>query len=87
MNSLTNNDPETDTDKAARSELMLRSEVSFWHELLESCDENVPAEHRERIKQALALAEFRLNGLFEHHQKQGTSNNVYYLDTLRTARA
>ena len=85
VKSPTNNESETDTAKAARSELLLRSEVSFWHELLESCDENVPAENRERMKQALALAEFRLNGLFENHQNQG--NNVYYLDNLRSARA
>lgn len=40
-------------------EEMLRAEIGFWREMLESCDTNAPAESIERMQQALALAERR----------------------------
>lgn len=45
--------------RAAR-EILLRSEIAFWREMLAENDESLPAESRERMQQALALAERRL---------------------------
>ena len=42
------------------SEVLLRSEVLFWREMLTRECGSLPAESLERIRQALALAEYRL---------------------------
>jgi hypothetical protein len=45
----------------ALNESLLRSEIRFWHELIESLGEVPrPRESTERMHQALALAEYRL---------------------------
>lgn len=44
---------------AGTSEVLLRAEIGFWRELLNSCDGSVPADSIERMQQALALAEHR----------------------------
>ena len=44
---------------AGASEVLLRAEIGFWRELLNSCDRTVPAARVERMQQALALAEHR----------------------------
>ena len=44
---------------AGTSEVLLRAEIGFWRELLNSCDRTVPADSIERMQQALALAEHR----------------------------
>lgn len=44
---------------AGAGEVMLRAEVGFWRDLLSSCDQTVPPENVERMRQALALAELR----------------------------
>jgi hypothetical protein len=45
-------------------ETLLRSEITFWRELLASCDGSQPAEAVDRMRQALALAEYRLLSLY-----------------------
>lgn len=42
------------------SEALLRSEVAFWREMLSGDLGSLPAESVERMRQALALAEYRL---------------------------
>lgn len=44
---------------AGASEALLRAEISFWRDLLNSCDRYMPPESMERMQQALALAELR----------------------------
>jgi hypothetical protein len=45
-------------------ETLLRSEITFWRELLASCDGAQPPESIDRMRQALALAEYRLLSLY-----------------------
>ena len=47
-----------------RSEFLLRTEVAFWRDLVESSGDAVPPESIERMHQALALAESRLLQLY-----------------------
>lgn len=47
-----------------RGEFLLRTEVAFWRDLVESCGDAVPPESIERMQQALALAESRLLQLY-----------------------
>ena len=42
-------------------EALLRSEVGFWRELIESSQATEPPESIERMRYALALAESKLN--------------------------
>jgi hypothetical protein len=42
------------------SEILLRSEVAFWRDLIEACGAEHSAASVERMQQALALAEYRL---------------------------
>jgi len=44
---------------AGVSEALLRAEIGFWRELLRECDQSVPPDSVERMRQALALAERR----------------------------
>lgn len=46
------------------SEALLRSEIAFWQEMIQSCDAGHPAESLERMNQALGLAEYRLLQLY-----------------------
>ena len=45
--------------RADNSEALLRAEIGFWRELLQECNQSVPADSIERMRQALALAEQR----------------------------
>jgi hypothetical protein len=45
-------------------ETLLRSEITFWRELLASSDGAQPPEAVDRMRQALALAEYRLLSLY-----------------------
>lgn len=78
-----------ETESAYRkNEAMLRSEIGFWRELIDGCDDAQPPESIERMQQALALAERRLSTLFQSYRDTGGNGgrgraNVYYLDTTR----
>lgn len=52
-------DPADPWARAAR-EMLLRSEIGFWREMLAESGDALPAESLERMRQALALAEGRL---------------------------
>jgi len=56
------------------SQALLRSEIGFWRELIESCQESNPPDSIERMRYALALAESKL---------VQTRSNVYHLDEVR----
>ncbi len=68
-------------------EALLRSEIEFWHELIESSREKEPPESIERMRYAMALAESRLASLFNTDRKAGADDidhsNVYLLDEAR----
>ena len=57
------------------SEALLRSEIGFWQELIESSQESATAESIERMRYALALAESRL---------KSCRSNVYPIDHARS---
>jgi len=51
------------------NEALLRSEISFWKELIHTCDTSQAPDSLERMQQALALAELHLSTLpsnFQH---------------------
>lgn len=77
----TNTVAKKDTSRGREAaEALLRSEIEFWRELIDSCPDNHPEESIERMNQALALAESRLSSL------PGSSrpvSNVYHLDESR----
>jgi hypothetical protein len=58
-------------------EALLRSEIGFWRELIESCQETDPPDSIERMRHALALAESKL---------ARPPSNVYHLDDVRGVR-
>lgn len=49
------------------SEIALRSEVAFWREMISARSDALPREAGERMRQALALAEWRLA---EHYERR-----------------
>jgi len=61
-------------------EVMLRSEIGFWRELIESCPEAHPTDSVERMNHALALAESRLADLLGSCKPMA---NVHHLDESR----
>jgi hypothetical protein len=69
------------------SEALLRSEVEFWCELIESCEENESPDSLERMRYAMALAESRLASVLEPDRKTSTKptrlSNVILLDEAR----
>lgn len=73
------------------NETMLRSEVLFWQELIESSSDDLPPESVERMEQALELARSRLSTLFDRYQSAGDvrdldRSNVFYLQRPATVR-
>jgi hypothetical protein len=56
------------------SEALLRSEIGFWREMIESCQETDPPDSIERMRYALALAESKL---------ARPPPNIYHLDDAR----
>ena len=70
------------------NEALLRSEIGFWRELIDACNDKEPTDSVERMQQALALAESRLRELFQSHQdnrkaESAPPGNVYWLDRAR----
>ena len=69
------------------NEAGLRAEIAFWKEMLETCSKDTPAESRERMGFALALAETRLQALFDEYSPRYSTGecppNVFYLDRSR----
>jgi hypothetical protein len=63
-------------------ETVLRSEISFWKEMIGSRSEALPPEAVERMHFALALAEKRLAQIHEEHLFT-YSESVYRLDRER----
>lgn len=57
------------------SEALLRAEISFWRELLQECNDSVPAASIERMRQALALAEHRFLRLGVEARARGRSSD------------
>jgi hypothetical protein len=51
---------ETAHCEAGDSAALLHAEISFWRDLLNDCDGSLAPESIERMRQALALAEYRL---------------------------
>lgn len=56
------------------SEALLRSEIGFWREMIESCQDTDPPDSIERMRYALALAESKL---------ARPPTNIYHLDHAR----
>jgi hypothetical protein len=59
------------------SQALLQSEIGFWRELIESCQEKDSPDSIERMRYALALAESKL---------ARPPSNVYHLDDMRGVR-
>ena len=53
------------------SEALLKSEIGFWREMIDSCQESESPDNVERMRYALALAESRL---------AKNPSNIYHLD-------
>jgi hypothetical protein len=76
--------PVEDSGTPHLNEAMLRSEVLFWQELIESGGDALPPESVERMEQALELARSRLSALFDEYRRSGNAggsdqSNVFYL--------
>ncbi len=76
------------------NEALLRSEISFWDDMITGCDLAHPLESLERMQQALALAESRLATLYRGCQHANASeplkelpSNVYSISRNSAARA
>ena len=69
-------------DRRDLSETVLRSEIAFWKEMIETRCEALPPEAVERMHHALALAERRLTGLQQHFPNPDAPN-VYQLEPER----
>jgi hypothetical protein len=78
MKSGTKNNENQDTLRLATgtNEALLRSEISFWNDMIAGCDPAHPVESLERMQQALALAESRLDTLFRDYQHAYSSDNL-----------
>jgi len=55
------------------SEALLRSEIGFWREMIETCRETDPPDSIERMRHALALAESKL---------ARPPSNIFHLDKV-----
>ena len=64
------------------NEVALRSEVSFWRDMIQARSEDLPAEAVERMHYALALAERRLVELYAS-APGGASSRVVDFDRAR----
>jgi len=70
------------------NETLLRSEIGFWQEMIDSDDESLAPDALERMQQALALAQSRLKSLFRNYQRAARNNgqshgNVYCIKNHR----
>ena len=68
--------PETDQQQGI-IEALLRSEIIFWRDMIETSQQTETRDSLERMRQALALAESRL---------AQRPSNVYHLDQARRVR-
>jgi hypothetical protein len=66
--------------KGGAAEVLLRSEIGFWRELIDSCPEAHSSDSVERMNHALALAESRLADVLGSCKP---ISNVYHLDESR----
>jgi hypothetical protein len=71
------------------NESLLRSEIGFWREMIDSCGDKQPEDSVERMHYALELAEARLMQLFNIYRQAGANDsdgpsNVYYLVDKRS---
>ncbi len=57
------------------NEVLLRSEINFWKDMISACDPEHPLESLERMQQALALAEWRLASVFQDCQDACSSRS------------
>ena len=76
------------------NEPLLRSEISFWDDMIAGCDPAHSPESLERMQQALALAESRLATLFRGDQHANAfdtlkklPSNVYSISRSSASRA
>ena len=76
------------------NEVLLRSEISFWDDMIAGCDPAHSLESLERMQQALALAESRLATLPRGSQHANASDtlkkppsNVYSISRSSASRA
>ena len=58
------------------NEPLLQAEISFWKDMIAGCKPSHPHESRERMQQALALAELRLATLFSDYHQACAANTV-----------
>jgi hypothetical protein len=59
--------PEAGGYQSYGGEALLRAEIGFWRELLRDGADRLPAESLERARQALGLAEYKLQLWFKRH--------------------
>jgi hypothetical protein len=91
MNTNRNNSPDqagAQCKERSIHEALLRSEVHFWLDMIDSSHETEPPESVERMRFALALAEMRLASLPEIYpesdsDKHHDGSNVYSIDRAR----
>ncbi len=74
------------------NEPLLCAEISFWQDMIAACEPSHPDESRERMQQALALAELRLATLFSDYHQACAANianrlpsNVYSISLNKSA--
>lgn len=71
---------EEETAGSHFSELALRSEVAFWREMISARGDALPPEAGERMRHALALAEWRL---VEHYGRRPEDSASQVIDFAR----
>lgn len=67
--------PVTAWEHYGGAELLLRSEIAFWREMIEACEPGRSAESLERMKQALSLAEYRLMRVYRSAAAAGRTTD------------
>jgi hypothetical protein len=70
------------------NEAVLRAEIGFWQELIDTREESMADDSLERMHQALALAQCKLTSLFKNHPQSTNGNhhnlsNVYCISQRR----
>jgi hypothetical protein len=91
MATIENTDSENQGGKCVERsihESLLRSEIGFWLDMIETARETEPADSVERMRYALALAETRLGKLSEIYPGTGPGeahrpSNVYPIHRTR----
>lgn len=73
---ITKNSHDSKLKANGTNEVLLRSEIYFWKDMISACDPEHPLESLERMQQALALAESRLATLFRDYQDAYSSGST-----------